>query len=114
MADDADDGVLWVRKDAFVMPLLPPDLGVDRWWPPCSTSPRSWSCPGTTRWTRTGRSRPWSTSATTWKQLPPDRIEAVREQLGRVRKFARKNKWGKDTVEFFAEYLENVGLGVDE
>lgn len=29
MADDADDGVLWVRKDAFVMPLLPPDLGVD-------------------------------------------------------------------------------------
>jgi|RhiMetdeSRZDD1v2_1073273.scaffolds.fasta_scaffold362276_2 hypothetical protein len=48
------------------------------------------------------------------EQLPPDRIEAVREQLGRVRKFARKNKWGKDAVEFFAEYLENVGLGVDE
>jgi hypothetical protein len=48
------------------------------------------------------------------RQVPDEQVKALREQVARVADHARDRKWGKMTVAYFAEFLENVGIGEDE
>jgi hypothetical protein len=114
MADEPDDRVRWVKKDAFVMPVLPKSLRVD---PVVAallhlTAFLELSGDDTV-------DPDWAVEAMEHVghylgQLPPERVEAVREQVGRVAKHARKEKWGGAAVEFFAEFPDNFGVGGDE
>jgi hypothetical protein len=47
-------------------------------------------------------------------QLPAEQIESVRAQISRVAAYARKQKWCTDAVEYFDEFLNNVGIGSDD
>jgi hypothetical protein len=44
------------------------------------------------------------------RQLPAERVRALREQVGRVADHARSRAWGKMAVTYFAEFLENLGV----
>jgi hypothetical protein len=41
-------------------------------------------------------------------------VTELREQVDRVADHARKENWGAEAVEFFAEFLENLGVGEEE
>jgi hypothetical protein len=104
----------WVGKDAFVMPLLPAALRVD---------PAVAALLHVTAFLELSGDESvdpdWAVEAMEHvahylQQLPADRVEALRDQVGRVAAYARQENWGPEAVEFFAEYLENFGIGDDE
>lgn len=110
----ADGPGRWVKKDAFVMPLLPASLRID---------PVLASLLHVTAFLELSGDETvhpdWAVEAMEhvahyFEQLPAERVAALREQVGRVAVHARKKKWGAEAVEFFAEFLENLGVGEEE
>jgi hypothetical protein len=107
----ADGPGEWVEKDSYVMPDLPAELKVD---------------PVVAALLHVSAFLELSQEATVdpgaaveamehvgyyLEQLPAGQVEAVRAQVCRVAAYARKQKWGDEAVEFFAEYLDNFGVG---
>ena len=114
MADDSGDPIRWVKKDAFVMPVLPKSLHVDPLVAGLLHLMAFLELSGDDT-----VDPDWAVEAMEHvghylQQLPPDQVEAVREQVRRVAEHARKKKWGAEAVEFFTEFLENFGLGGDD
>jgi hypothetical protein len=114
MADNDDDKVRWVKKDAFVMPVLPKSLKVDPVVAGFLHMMAFLELSGDDT-----VDPDWAVEAMEHvgyylQQLPADQIAPLREQVNRVAEYARKKKWGKDAVKFFSEFLENFGIGVDD
>jgi hypothetical protein len=114
MSDGADDKIRWVKKDAYVMPVLPKSLKVD---------PVVAALLHVTAFLELSGDETvhpdWAVEAMEHvahylQQLPARQTEAVREQVGRVAEYARKKRWGAEAVEFFTEFLDIFGVGEDE
>lgn len=113
MAEKPDDKGHWVKKEAFVMPLLPESLEVDpviagflHMLAFLELSGDSTVDPD------------WAVEAMEHvgyylDQLPPERKAAIGEEVSRVAAYAKKKKWGKPAVEFFTTFMENFGLEED-
>jgi hypothetical protein len=101
----------WVDKDAFAMPLLPASLRVDPVVAALLHVSAFLELSGDD-----AVNPDWAVEAMEHvshylKQLPAERVESLRRQLARVAAHARKEKWGEQAIEYFAEFLENSGVG---
>lgn len=114
MAKDNDDKLQWVKKDAFVMPVLPQSLDVD---------PIVASFLHLSAFLELSGNKvvdpDWAVEALEHisyylQQLPAEGVESLREQINRVTAYARKEKWDKDVIRFFSDFLENAGIGEND
>lgn len=106
-----NDKVQWVKKDAFVMPVLPKSLKVDPVVAGFLHMAAFLELSGDE-----AVDLDWSVEAMEHvghylQQLSPTQVAALREQTDRVAEYARKKKWGNEAVQFFSEFLENSGVG---
>jgi hypothetical protein len=46
--------------------------------------------------------------------IPADRVDGIRKQIDRVTDRAHRNDWGPEAIDFFANFLENAGVGMEE
>jgi hypothetical protein len=109
VAKKPDGKIHWVKKDAYVMPVLPASLKIDplvagflHMFAFLELSGDDTVDPD------------WAVEAIEhvvyyFNQLTPEAKANLGEQIGRVTKHARKEKWGKATVEFFRDFIENFG-----
>ena len=110
MPDNADDNLRWVKKDAFVMPVLPKSLKID----PLVAAFLHLSAFLELSGDETV-DPDWAVEAMEHvghyiQQMSPAQVKTVRAQIDLVATHARKNKWGDEAEEFFANLLENFGL----
>jgi len=100
----------WVAKEAFVMPELPAALKVD---------PVVAALLHVTAFLELSSDAAVDPDAAVEAQehvghyllqLPAEQMAVVRTQAERVAALARRQKWGEEAVEFFAEYLDNYGV----
>src|SRR5262249_50702506 len=106
MADDADP-VRWRKKDAFVMPVLPKALKVDPVVAGFLHLAAFLELSGDET-----VDPDWAVEAMEHvghylQQLSAEQVAELQQQVNRVAEHARKQKWGKEAFEFFAEFLEN-------
>jgi hypothetical protein len=114
MDSDDDEIVHWVGKDAFVMPVLPKSLKVDPVVAAFLHLAAFLELSGDET-----VDPDWAVEAMEHvghylQQLSDEQVERLREQTGRVSKYGRKKKWGKEEISFFEEFLENFGIGEDD
>jgi hypothetical protein len=107
----ADGPGEWVEKDAFVMPELPAALNVDPVVAALLHVTAFLELSGDGAVDPDAAVEAMESVGYYLRQLPTERVEAIREQVGRVAEHARKKKWGAEAVEFFTDYLDNVGVG---
>jgi hypothetical protein len=112
--DDKSDGVRWVKKDAFVMPVLPKSLQVDPVVASLLHLAAFLELSGDD-----SVDPDWAVEAMEHvghylQQLPTDRVGPLRQQIDRVAEYGRKKKWSQETVNYFDEFLENFGIGEEE
>lgn len=109
MAKKPDGKIHWAKKDAFVMPLLPASLKIDpivagflHMFAFLELSGDDTVDPD------------WAVEAIEhvafyFNQLTPQAKASLGEQVARIAAHAKKKKWGKATVEFFSEFIDNFG-----
>src|SRR5262245_2697064 len=95
MADKPDGKIRWVKKDAFVMPILPESLRVDPLVAGFLHMLAFLELSGDDT-----VDPDWAVEAMEHvgfylERLPPDRRAALEEQVGWVAAHARKKKWDK-------------------
>jgi hypothetical protein len=110
----ADGPGKWVKKDAYVMPVLPKSLKADPVVAALLHVTAFLELSGDDTVDLDWAVEAMEHVAYYLQRLPPERVEAVREQIARVAEHARKKRWGAEAVEFFAEFLENFGVGTEE
>ena len=107
--DQPDGKIRWVRKDAFVMPVLPESLGIDpvvaavlhlAAFVELSGSETVFDPEGATE--VANEARRYLT------RLPPERLASVRDQIERVAEHAKKQKWGRGPVAYFSWFAEVI------
>jgi hypothetical protein len=104
----------WVKKDAFVMPLLPASLKIDPVFAALLHVSAFLELSGDE-----AVHPDWAVEALEHvchylQQLPAERQEELRKQVGWVAEHARKKKWNAGAVEFFAEFPENFDISEDQ
>lgn len=104
----------WVDNDAFVMPELPAGLKVDPLVAALLHVTAFLELSGD------GAVNPDAAVAGMehvghyLQQLAPDQVEKLRAQITQVAEHASNQYWGAAATEFFAEYLDNFGVGGDD
>lgn len=104
----------WVEKDAYVMPVLPKALNVDPVVAALLHVVAFLELSGDETVNPDWAIEAMEHVAHYLQQLPPKQIEKLQEQIERVAEHAREKKWGAEAEEFFAEFLDNFGVGADE
>ena len=100
----------WVRKTAFVMPLIPADLRVD------PVVAALLHCTAFLELSGDEDVDPdWAVEAmehvaTYLQRLPPERIGAVSDQLASVRAYAEQQGAPQEFLEFVDGFLANFGV----
>ncbi len=107
MADKPDGKVRWVKKDAFVMPVLPKSLRVDPVVAGFLHMMAFLELSGDDTVDPDGAVEAMEHVGFYLDRFPPDRKAVFGEQVGRVTAYARKKRWGKAAVEFFSEFMDN-------
>jgi hypothetical protein len=110
----ADGPGEWIEKGAFVMPALPAALKVDPTLAALLHVAAFLELSADDVVDPDSAVKAMEHVGHYLAQLPAGQLETVRAQVGRVAKFARKQKWGEDAVDYFDEFLDNSGLGDDD
>ena len=110
----ADDPGEWIEKDAFVMPELPAELKIDPGIAALLHITAFLELSGDGVVDPDAAVEAMEQVGHYLTQLSPSEVKAVREQISRVAKHARKSKWGEEAIEFFADYLDNFGVGDED
>ena len=105
-----EEKIVWVKKDAFVMPVLPKSLKVDPLAAALLHSIAFLELSG-----EETIDEDWSVEAMEHvgyylDQLPAQRKEHLGKEVAKIAAYAKKKKWGKDAVEFFRDFMENFAL----
>ncbi len=103
-------GVEWVPVDAYHMPELPAELGVD----PVLAALLHMAC---FMELSDEKSVEFNESMSTLEamgyylqRLPPNRVKEINAQLKWVAEYGKKHKWKKEALKFIPKLLENAGI----
>ena len=114
MAEKPDGKIRWVKKEAFVMPILPKSLKVDPLVAGFLHMIAFLELSG-----EEAVDEDWAVEAMEhvghyFDQLSPKARTAFADQVTRVAAHAKKQKWGAAAVEFFEGFMENFGMAGDD
>jgi len=104
----------WVSKDAFVMPVLPSELGVDPLFAALLYATAFLVLSGDE-----SVDPDWGLEALEHmgyylQRLPPSEVERFRLQLGRIADYGERQSWPKEFTSFVRGFLRSFGFEEDE
>lgn len=109
MADPSDGKIRWVRKDAFVMPVLPESLEVEPIVAAILHTAAFLELSGSeTVFDPDGATEVANEARRYFLRLPPERLASVSNQIQRVAEHAKREKWGRGPVSYFRWFAATI------